>query len=196
MVPHKNVEIVYPIEVKMFMECLLMRFFMLAWGSLRAKIANARWAELWSRQIVSKKATMGPKPFWSSNLVPSFLLQVIFNDIGALKLHENQNLTAGYHRFRHIKRDHWQKHPPFNSQQSFYNYRSAIFDLLCEIGLVAISWTKLVKPNKSSQFGFIDEIFSCIWPSRKWKSWNIWAFEIWMRLQKSFWSHCARQATP
>ena len=40
MVPHKNVEIVYPIEVKMFMECLLMRFFMLAWGSLRAK--NAR----------------------------------------------------------------------------------------------------------------------------------------------------------
>ena len=42
MVPHKNVEIVYPIEVKMFMECLLMRFFMLAWGSLRAKIANAR----------------------------------------------------------------------------------------------------------------------------------------------------------
>ena len=40
MVPHKNVEIVYPIEVKMFMECLLMRFFMLAWGSLRAKIAT------------------------------------------------------------------------------------------------------------------------------------------------------------
>ena len=42
LVPHKNVEIVYPIEEKMFMECLLMRFFMLAWGSLRAKIANAR----------------------------------------------------------------------------------------------------------------------------------------------------------
>ena len=42
MVPHKNVKIGYPIEEKMFMECLLMRFFMLAWGSLRAKIANAR----------------------------------------------------------------------------------------------------------------------------------------------------------
>ena len=38
--PDKNDEIVYPIEVKMFMECLLMRFFMLAWGSLRAKIAR------------------------------------------------------------------------------------------------------------------------------------------------------------
>lgn len=72
----KNLEIVYPIKVKMFMECLLMRFFMLAWGSLRAKIA--RWAELWSRQIVSKKATMWPKPFWSFSSWPGMILQWYF----------------------------------------------------------------------------------------------------------------------
>ena len=44
-----------------------MRFFMLAWGSLRAKIA--RWAELRSRQTVSKKATLEPKAFWSGNSI-------------------------------------------------------------------------------------------------------------------------------